>query len=330
MSDLMDRRAAGAAARPDPSASADRRESGSAQTRPLAALAARAQGPREAGAQTPAARPRREIRDPRAEPSPAALRAMFGRNLRALCEGGPPVAELCRRLGINRTQFNRYLSGSAFPRPDILWRICRYFDVDARVLLEPLEAQRERPAGFFTALGATADRLQAPSERFAVPEEMLRPGVYRFWRRASLHPDRMLVGMARVWREGVVTLFRTREPEVLAAGAPRAGGLRSTLVSGVMMRVEDGVVLLCGNRHSRLVRMIYLRAGFAGLSGVYSGLSVLAREQVAGHVRVSTCALQFAGDDAAGLRAWRRAEAPALRRTPPEALQDYLSTPGIA
>ena len=52
---------------------------------------------------------------------------MFGRNLRLLGQPYASVSALCRELGINRTQFNRYLSGESFPRPDILQRICAYF-----------------------------------------------------------------------------------------------------------------------------------------------------------------------------------------------------------
>ncbi|MFZ0097045.1 MAG: hypothetical protein WAK98_01060, partial [Gemmobacter sp.] len=50
--------------------------------------------------------------------SPTEVRAVFGQNLRKLCDGGPPITVLCQQIGINRTQFNRYLSGEAFPRPD--------------------------------------------------------------------------------------------------------------------------------------------------------------------------------------------------------------------
>ncbi len=71
--------------------------------------------------------------------SPAKLRRMFGANLRQLAQRYPSVSELCRQLGINRTQFNRYLAGESFPRPDILDRICQFFDVDARILLKPLD-----------------------------------------------------------------------------------------------------------------------------------------------------------------------------------------------
>ena len=67
-------------------------------------------------------------------PSPAELRSMLGANLRRLTRGAVSISALCRDLGINRTQFNRYLAGESFPRPDVLHRICSFFDVDARIL----------------------------------------------------------------------------------------------------------------------------------------------------------------------------------------------------
>ncbi|WP_375175530.1 helix-turn-helix domain-containing protein [Pseudooceanicola sp.] len=73
---------------------------------------------------------------------------IFGNNLRQLVDRRDMrVAPLCRDLGINRTQFNRYLSGESHPRPDVLKRICDFFEVDARVLLQHLaeiEAEIER------------------------------------------------------------------------------------------------------------------------------------------------------------------------------------------
>ncbi|GGH60816.1 hypothetical protein GCM10011341_33420 [Frigidibacter albus] len=71
---------------------------------------------------------------------------MFGHNLRQMVAREPTVADLCRRLGSNRSQFNCHLQGEAFPRPDILHRICAHFGVDARILLEPLATQRPAPA----------------------------------------------------------------------------------------------------------------------------------------------------------------------------------------
>ena len=54
---------------------------------------------------------------------PVEVRGIFGANLRHLSGRYPSIAGLCRELGINRTQYNRYLSGESFPRPDVLQRI---------------------------------------------------------------------------------------------------------------------------------------------------------------------------------------------------------------
>jgi transcriptional regulator with XRE-family HTH domain len=70
---------------------------------------------------------------------------MFGSNLRSLAKGYTSISELSRQLGINRTQFNRYLSSESFPRPDVLARICFFFEVDARVLLESVDPHAIRP-----------------------------------------------------------------------------------------------------------------------------------------------------------------------------------------
>lgn len=78
--------------------------------------------------------------------SPTQLRQTFGLNLRALI-GEQSVSAFSRAIKMNRTQINRYLACEAWPRPDVLHRICSHFGVDARILLEPLpeNAQREDP-----------------------------------------------------------------------------------------------------------------------------------------------------------------------------------------
>jgi hypothetical protein len=47
----------------------------------------------------------------------------FAENLRLLCSHYASVAEVCRRIGINRQQFNKYLSGASTPSLHSLRRI---------------------------------------------------------------------------------------------------------------------------------------------------------------------------------------------------------------
>lgn len=61
----------------------------------------------------------------------------FARNLRTLCTAHPSVSEVCRRIGINRQQFGRYLNGSYRPSRFNLRRICDILGVDESDLMLP-------------------------------------------------------------------------------------------------------------------------------------------------------------------------------------------------
>jgi transcriptional regulator with XRE-family HTH domain len=73
---------------------------------------------------------------PNADPS--ALRKVLSDNLRKLMGSRPNVSDDCRKMGLNRTQFNRYLSGESYPRPEVLAKICAYYQTDANILLWPV------------------------------------------------------------------------------------------------------------------------------------------------------------------------------------------------
>ena len=55
----------------------------------------------------------------------------FVANLRLLCSYYPSIADVRRRLPMNRAQFNRYLSGRYYPSHAALQRICHFLGVTA-------------------------------------------------------------------------------------------------------------------------------------------------------------------------------------------------------
>ncbi|WP_129141225.1 helix-turn-helix transcriptional regulator [Modicisalibacter coralii] len=61
----------------------------------------------------------------------------FAANLRLLCSYYRSIAEVCRRLEINRAQFNRYLSGRYRPAGHTMRRICDFFGVEVHEILLP-------------------------------------------------------------------------------------------------------------------------------------------------------------------------------------------------
>lgn len=68
------------------------------------------------------------------------LKANLAANLKYLCNQSRSVASVCRNVGINRQQFNKYLNGTTFPSPHTLNRICGYFRIDeTEIVLPPSE-----------------------------------------------------------------------------------------------------------------------------------------------------------------------------------------------
>lgn len=181
---------------------------------------------------------------PQSQPTPAQLRNMFGANLRHLADGYKSISALSRELRINRTQFNRYLSGESFPRPDVLARICDFFDVDARVLLEPVD-QITSSGGALThsfLKDFFGDTVQH------VPEDDFPNGFYQFSRRSFVKENEFVRGLVHVKRVQGMPVVRGYEPKVALAmqGIPPAPVARE--FRGYVQKVEDGLTLIASRR----------------------------------------------------------------------------------
>ena len=76
------------------------------------------------------------------------MSSIFSENLREICAEHGSIAQVCREIGINRQQFNRYLNGSGLPSAHNLRRIARYFDLtDADLFSDPTEFRRQQIKG---------------------------------------------------------------------------------------------------------------------------------------------------------------------------------------
>lgn len=63
----------------------------------------------------------------------------WSENLRYLCGFYPSISDVCRRLGVNRQQFNKYLSGQVQPSRYNLRRIAEFFAIQPADLDVPPE-----------------------------------------------------------------------------------------------------------------------------------------------------------------------------------------------
>lgn len=80
-------------------------------------------------------------------------------NLRTLCDRHGSVAAVCRKINVNRQQFNKYLSGTHVPSAPNLRIIANYFGVSVPILFsDPDEFRNLVDGNFFHAM-ATARQL---------------------------------------------------------------------------------------------------------------------------------------------------------------------------
>ena len=182
-----------------------------------------------------------------ASPKPSELREVFGANLRKLASDHNSIAGLCRELEINRTQFNRYLSGDSFPRPDILHKIAAFFGKDARILLEPVEYIEE----------PSRDLLHHPvlqdffGEKITqVPETLFPSGFYRFSRPSFVEPMKFILALVRVWRQDGYTFVRGLEAKAAFADQGLPWDAKSREYRGTVMMQEEGITLLTSRRNA--------------------------------------------------------------------------------
>ncbi|MEM8743238.1 MAG: helix-turn-helix transcriptional regulator [Pseudomonadota bacterium] len=138
-------------------------------------------------------------------------------NLRLLSSYYKSVAEVCRRLDINRQQFNKYLSGHTAPSRHTLQRICNFFGVEDYELLLPPDEFRElvalKPRGgsgpvaegpaFADHMSRLLDASRGDAERYC--------GYYFAYRHSFSDSDALQKSLVRFWRDGDQVLTKRME-----------------------------------------------------------------------------------------------------------------------
>lgn len=216
---------------------------------------------------------------------------MFGSNLRTLSASFSSISELSRQLGINRTQFNRYLAGESFPRPDVLARICAVLDVDARVLLEPVDQ-----------ISNEHDVISAPFLREflgrgidGISEDLFPSGFFRFSRRSFVDQDVFILGIVWAFRKGSATYLRGYElrDAMQMQDLPVASAARE--FRGLVMQQEDGISILASRRNAMTSSFNYLTRAASFQNNFWVGYVTRTMPENAGGQRATRLVYEFLG-----------------------------------
>lgn len=227
-------------------------------------------------------------------PTPSELRMILGKNLQKLCENSVSISEVCRQIGVNRTQFNRYLNGVAFPRPDVLFRICRHFNVDANIMLQPLEdilSSKSDSSPASDQVYDASDILSGGSER-PFDHYLLPDGVYTYWRKSFRQPQRAYQGLALIKSEGQGKIWKGYDIHDLPirSGSPRFA--RSSCYVGRLVQQFDGFALLSRTHYSDLMNITYFEYGMDHMPDYYSGISFVTRRRLPESNRITAVVMQ--------------------------------------
>ncbi len=168
----------------------------------------------------------------------------FQRNLRLLTNYSVSIAEVCRRLQINRQQFHRYLSGAARPSPRKMLKICDHFGVDeSEILMEHAQfreiiAIRRQSGATIDPLGGFVANLSKVNPRSTRQLETYLGFYYSYFRPVEF-PDMVLRSLVSVFTRAGFVYVKTIENY----SAVRRRSRRILKHTGIMYHTGERIIV---------------------------------------------------------------------------------------
>lgn len=122
----------------------------------------------------------------------------FSANLRQLCEQRGSISQICRKIGINRQQFNKYLAGRHMPSTANIRAISGHFGLSPELMLAPEGEFRALIDGdffdTFNRMSGLPEVINFLSTAMSVPETLRSSiiGVYDRYHFSSIYPRQIL------------------------------------------------------------------------------------------------------------------------------------------
>lgn len=188
----------------------------------------------------------------------------FAQNLRHLMQGKYTVSELSRKLGLHRNQLQRYVDGESAPKPRILKRICRLFDVDARILTEDLNTLEPNLTGDVPAF---LYRAIVPA-----PHTLMPDGTYETWQDLTGEQAHFVKGALTVYSRAGMRYLKAQRwalNDTATPGAVRSDG--HEIHEGLVLAQNGGVCLLSRHRESGLLSFTALTVHEFATTTLFAG-----------------------------------------------------------
>lgn len=203
------------------------------------------------------------------------------KNLRLLCSYHKSIADVCRQLGVNRSQFNRYLSGETLPSLRLMRRMCDFFGVEEAEMLLPhgqfSELVRLKPSE--TGVRAEKNLVAAMAEDIRLSSSADLDnyiGHYFTYYNSMSHPGKTLRSLTRLYR----TPYGVNVKSVESVGTPGARKFTCKYEGGCFVLGDRIFMTVMETLTRNEVMQIILYPSYNNriryLSGVVSGVAARA------------------------------------------------------
>ena len=204
----------------------------------------------------------------------------LGENLKLLCSHYRSISEVCRKLAINRAQFNKYLGGQSRPTAYNLKRIGDFFGVEDYELNLP-------PEQFARLIGARVSSLaEAPRDPLS---ELFQPlqdqagnlsrycGYYYEYSNCMSVPGSILLSLVHLREERGHFVFERQERQERSTATDPHAEVRCRYL-GVAYQLQDRLFLidyesLTLNEMSQTILIPSFKSRITRLNGLKTGVS---------------------------------------------------------
>ena len=211
----------------------------------------------------------------------------FGRNMRLACSYYSSIALVCRKLGINRPQFNKYLSGTTRPSAHTLQRICDFFGVEAHEIMLPhsrfaqILSVRPAPAAAPATAGYVAHLERLRHQTRGSLDKYL--GYYFEYYYSMAFPGSVLRSLFYLYRNDDGVFYRRIER--LSHLGQRTSGYRCRYL-GIGLHLNERIFLLdyeslTGNELTETILFPTYKSRVNSLTGLKIGVSASDRREPA-------------------------------------------------
>ncbi|WP_454869331.1 helix-turn-helix domain-containing protein [Pseudomonas farris] len=209
------------------------------------------------------------------------MREFFPANLQQLCRHYRSIAEVCRKLEINRGQFNKYLSGHSLPAASNLKRICDFFGVEEYEIALPTDQFINliggRTSRLPLSMGMTAPRraMEHLQQRTS-PQVRALTGYYHEYYYAMSDPGYIMCSLVHIHeKDGYVVYDRN---ERLQSNIPGVEDFEFYRYKGIVYYLQDRLFLidyesLTSNEISQTILIPSFKSRITRLNGLKMGVS---------------------------------------------------------